>query len=277
MKYLKAVRYDPGCEKAPYFQRLLEELKKNEVQVLPFKSGGTVQEGSLLILRASEKQEMPAQIPGSHPYVCWDPDGSSKGLKESWIRKAQCIIEGFDEVDADFLEKMFQRGRGIPWTIAETERLILREFSVEDHCHIFPEISTDPEFTSKYIENMYGIFGYGIWAVVLKETGQIIGRAGVYDCSALDGFELGYAIDSPFRQKGYAHEACGAALDFAENRLGLKEIYALIEPANQESIRVALSLGFRQIMGKSVKDERTSGELLVFFRSVFVDNAEKSV
>ena len=41
------------------------------------------------------------------------------------------IVEGFEEVDADFLEKVYQRHYRIPWTILETERCVVKELSLE--------------------------------------------------------------------------------------------------------------------------------------------------
>ena len=159
---------------------------------------------------------------------------------------SQCVIEGFDEIDADFLVKMYERFWKIPWKIAVTKRLLIREFAVSDGTDIFPEISSDPEFTEKYIEKMYGFFGFGIWALVLKDTGRIIGRAGLFNSSLCDGLEMGYEIDREFRNRGYAYEACTAVINTAVKMLGQRELYAVADQDNKASACLANKLGFEK-------------------------------
>ncbi len=257
MKYLKRILYDKSCEDEPHFCGIIEELRKLGIEcsiIVPKETAVSVTDG-LLMICACEISVNLARISDA-AFVCYKTDAG----------EAQCIIEGFYEVDEDFLEKMYQRKYGIPWEIAETKRLILREFTTEDHRDIFPELSLDPEFTEKYIQNMYGFFGYGIWAVVLKETGDIIGRAGIYDSTRTNGFEIGYAIDAPYRRRGYAYEACQAVITFSENRLGQKELFALIEPHNCASIALAEKLGFRPVPGFVSTDGKSDRKLQVFYR-----------
>ena len=45
---------------------------------------------------------------------------------------ADMVVEGFEEVDAFFLRRVYERKHGIPWQIAETERCLIRELSLED-------------------------------------------------------------------------------------------------------------------------------------------------
>ena len=90
--------------------------------------------------------------------------------------------------------KMYQRKHGIPWEICETERLRIREFSVLDRLDIFEEKADEPDYNELYIKNIYGFFGYGIWAVESRETGKIIGKAGIANSERTDGIELGYEI-----------------------------------------------------------------------------------
>ncbi len=252
MRDLKEVLYDKECLQKPYFRFLLSGLDAQGVRTEEITRPIGDARGVLVVCANEDTVRMALEADAA--YVCC-------GISS---RDAQCIIEGFDEVDADFLEKMYERKHRIPWEIARTERLRIREFCREDRRDILPELSTDPDFTEKYIENMYGFFGYGIWAAVLKETGEIIGRVGFYDSSSVDGFEIGYAIDEPYRRRGYAFEACRAAIDFAENRLGQEKIYALIELSNDGSMRLAESLGFRDT-GKTVWDKSRAAEELKIF------------
>ena len=53
-------------------------------------------------------------------------------LPRQGLAQAQIVIEGFAEVDFYFLERIYQRKHGIPWTVIETERCVLREMSADD-------------------------------------------------------------------------------------------------------------------------------------------------
>lgn len=104
-----------------------------------------------------------------------------------------------------------------------------------------------------YIHTVYPVFGFGLWSVVRKETGDVIGWCGLQpignEDTPLGRIELGYLIDREHRRKGYAYEACYAILDFAFRRLELDEVYVQIAGRNKESRRLAMRLGFTQKSG----------------------------
>ena len=171
------------------------------------------------------------------------------------------VVEGFDEVDADFLEKVWQRYHRIPWMILETERCIVRELTLEDLDALFAlyadegmDTYTDAlypyeeekEFQRAYIENMYRYFGYGLWLVFSKETGKLIGRAGLEHREYHEEIELelGYIIGKPYQGQGYATEVCKAILVYAKENTGFERINALIEEGNTASVKLAEKLGF---------------------------------
>lgn len=174
------------------------------------------------------------------------------------------LVEGFDEVDVDFLEKVWQRHHRIPWTILETERCVVRELALEDLDDLFElygdgEIDkyTDPlypyeeekEFQRAYIENMYRYFGYGLWLVFSKETGELIGRAGLEhrEYHHEIELELGYIIGTPYQGKGFAQEVCEAILDYARDNTGFNRINTLIEEGNVASQHLSKKLGFAHV------------------------------
>ncbi len=178
-------------------------------------------------------------------------------------RGVDMIVEGFEEVDADFLEKMYQRHYRIPWTILETERCVVRELSLEDLDGLFElyaddgmDAYTEPlypyeeekEFQRAYIENMYRYFGYGMWLVFEKETGELIGRAGLEHREYNDvvELELGYLIGRKYQGKGYATEVCTAILDYAKENAGFERINTVIQDGNDVSIALSKKLGFEQ-------------------------------
>lgn len=107
---------------------------------------------------------------------------------------ADMVVEGFEEVDMTFLQRVYERHFNIPWTILETERCIVRELELSDLDDLFfmyaepgmtdymeglYEYEEELEYQKAYIENMYRFYGYGMWLVFEKKTGTLIGRAGV--------------------------------------------------------------------------------------------------
>ena len=178
-------------------------------------------------------------------------------------RGVDMIVEGFEEVDADFLEKMYQRYHRIPWTILETERCVVRELSLGDLDALFElyaddgmDTYTEPlypyeeekEFQRAYVENMYRYYGYGMWLVFEKESGKLIGRAGLEHREYNDvvELELGYLIGKKYQGKGYATEVCNAILDYAKENAGFERINTVIQDGNDVSIALSKKLGFEQ-------------------------------
>lgn len=170
------------------------------------------------------------------------------------------LVEGFEEVDFVFFERVWQRHHHIPWTILETERLIVRELALDDLDDLFELYSykgmtdymeglypyeEEYAYQKAYIENMYGFFGYGMWLVFEKESGKLVGRAGVEHREVLDGeLELGYAIGTPWQGKGFATEVCEGILKYVQEELYFDEIVSLVEPENKVSVHVLEKLGF---------------------------------
>ena len=171
------------------------------------------------------------------------------------------LVEGFDEVDIDFLEKVWQRHHHIPWTILKTERWVVRELTLDDLDALFElygdgEIDkyTDPlypyeeekEFQRAYIENMYRYFGYGLWLIYSKDTGELIGRAGLEHREYHEEIELelGYIIGMKYQGRGFATEICKAILEYAKENTGFERMNALIEEENTISRKLAEKLGF---------------------------------
>ena len=170
------------------------------------------------------------------------------------------VVEGFEEVDFAFLKRIYQRHQRIPWTILETERLLVRELDLKDMDALFELYSYEGmtdymeglysyeeeyEYQKAYIENMYRFFDYGMWLVFEKESGKLVGRAGIEHRKELEGeLELGYAIGTPFWGKGYATEVCQAILDYTKETLGFEEICSLVQPENKASVHLLEKLGF---------------------------------
>lgn len=172
----------------------------------------------------------------------------------------QSDMEEFD-IDPAFLERDRLRKSGIPVKIAKTERLLIRETIPSDIPELYeiwkqggmvrgtvPVLNTldeETEFMEAYIRHAYLFYDFGLWTVIEKQSGQIIGQAGLFVSELLDdAVELGYLIGQSYRGKGYAQECGRAILVYAEEVLDLEELHVLIERTNDTSFHVAQKLGF---------------------------------
>ena len=146
--------------------------------------------------------------------------------------------------------------------IIETERLILRHLTEDDAAFIF-ELLNEPSWIQNigdrhiktiddaraYIRNgpvvSYAKNGFGLYLIILKETNRSIGMCGLIKRDGLDDIDIGYALLPRFWSKGYAVEAAQAIKAYAKDVIGLKRMVAIVDPANEGSIRVIEKLGMR--------------------------------
>jgi len=145
--------------------------------------------------------------------------------------------------------------------VLETERLTLRRFTDADVDAVFAVIG-DP-LTMKYYpqkftredaqrwvtmsQERYRTDGYGLFAVVLKSSGEAIGNCGVVKQS-VEGeslLEVGYHFRRDHWGHGYATEAARGCMDYAFRRLGAAKVVSLILPENLPSRRVAERNGMK--------------------------------
>ena len=176
------------------------------------------------------------------------------------MQAAIMLIEGLEEADRMFLERVYERKHGIPWTIITTERCIVREITLDDMDGLFAlyagegmteyldplyEYEKEKEYQKSYINYMYRLYGYGMWVVIEKKTGKLIGRVGIENREACDGEpELGYMIDVSHQKKGYATEVCLAVIGYAWDFLEFDKLNCLIQKGNTASECLAEKLGF---------------------------------
>ena len=174
----------------------------------------------------------------------------------------EMVVEGFEEIDFYFLERIYQRFHHLPWTVMETERCYLREITLDDIDRLYElyapgEITKymdglhenreeEVAYTKAYIDHMYRFFGYGLWLVVENATGEIIGRAGLEHRETQDEWwlEMGYMIAVDYQKQGYATEVCEGILQYAREALEFEEISCMIHRENATSIHLAEKLGF---------------------------------
>lgn len=180
--------------------------------------------------------------------------------QEDTFDGAEYIIESLEEVDHEVVDMAYRRLAGIPWEIFKTERCIVRETIVEDVDSLY-EIYKEPAITEymedlykdrdeeiayikDYRRRMYGFYGYGIWSILNRQDGKVIGRAGISWREEFDVPELGFVIGVPWQKQGYAYEVCSAILNYAWKDIGFKQIQALVMEHNEKSAALCRKLGF---------------------------------
>ncbi|HVI98110.1 MAG TPA: GNAT family N-acetyltransferase [Sphingomonas sp.] len=85
--------------------------------------------------------------------------------------------------------------------------------------------------------------GFSMFSVIERATGAWVGRIGPWQPEGWPGTEIGWGVRRDFAGKGYAHEAACAAMDYAVDMLGWREIIHVIAPDNIRSARLAARLG----------------------------------
>ena len=192
--------------------------------------------------------------------------------KKKWICKKLVESSKSDrqEKEEEFFQNILKRFLGMPWDILETKRCLIRETAVED-VDAFYELYEDEEitrymeplfedrdeeieYTKSYIKNVYEFYGFGMWTIVLKDNGEVIGRAGVSYREGFEHPELGFMIGTKYQRQGLAYEVCSAILEYMHENYEMEEILIFIEPQNTPSILLAKKLGAsfykEQCMGK---------------------------
>jgi [ribosomal protein S5]-alanine N-acetyltransferase len=144
--------------------------------------------------------------------------------------------------------------------VLETERLVLRRWRDGDDVaaapiyakprvmRYIPSGTWDLDRTKAFVARMRALEktqGYGFYPVVLKESGAIVGHAGLGRLEATPEVELAYIFDEPHWGKGLATEAARAILAHGFGAIGLERIVAVAFPENERSIAVMKRCGMR--------------------------------
>jgi [ribosomal protein S5]-alanine N-acetyltransferase len=93
----------------------------------------------------------------------------------------------------------------------------------------------------------YKEFGFGKWAVVLRESGQLLGYCGIAvdQIDGKDEKELGYRLDSKYWGQGLATEAASAAIKCGFEKFNLPYILGIVERENAASVKVLKKVGMQ--------------------------------
>ena len=145
----------------------------------------------------------------------------------------------------------------------ETQRLILREMTEEDFDALYAILS-DAETMQHYPspfsrekvkdwitrnQHRYKTDGFGLWTVVLKETGEVIGDCGVTMQNIRGQLlpEIGYHVHKAHRRRGYASEAAKRCMEFVFRETDFPAVYSYMKYTNAPSYGVAVKNGMRFI------------------------------
>ena len=209
--------------------------------------------------------------------VITDDDGVAQELERLGVavtgyRAPGCEYEGFATryvveelpmVDDEYFNLVYMRAHHIPVVIAQTERTIIREMTENDlpamyelyadpavarWCELLYEYEKELEFTRAYIDNMYVFYGYGLWLVFDKESGELIGRAGIShrEIDGIERCELGYIIKGTRQRQGLGFEVSREIIRYAADSLGMDELWLCTEEDNMASEALAQKLGFHR-------------------------------
>ena len=141
----------------------------------------------------------------------------------------------------------------------ETERLIMRELNPADFdslCQIMQDDATMYAYEGAFSDaetqawldrqiSRYEKWGFGLWAVILKESGQLIGQCGLtrQPWKDTEVLEIGYLFNKNYWHKGYATEAAAACKQYAFEVLKADEVCSITRDINRLSRNVALRNG----------------------------------
>lgn len=155
--------------------------------------------------------------------------------------------------------------------ILETERLYLRKMNQSDYealskmlqdeetMYAYEGAFSDEE-TQEWLDRQIGRYreyGFGLWAVVLKETDEMIGQCGLtmQQWNGRQVLEIGYLLQRAYWHNGYATEAAKACKEYAFTKLDADEVCSIIRDTNTASQNVALRNGMT-VVDKWVKHYR---------------------
>lgn len=198
------------------------------------------------------------------------PDDVMRSLFSELLEQniQECREDGFDP--PTYLDTLI---------VAETDRLKIRKFGTNDVTALWevikkPGVMPSWEYglrkreAKKWINQQFSRYekdGYGYYAVTLKESGKLIGQAGLFKSNVKGekSVEIGYIFDNSVLGQEYCIEAAKACVEMAFSRLELDTLYCTVRSGNEPSIKIAKDLEMKEV-GEYIKvlDEKEISYLI---------------
>ena len=174
------------------------------------------------------------------------------------------IVDSFEDIDTEFLIRLFKHKNKIPCLIAETKRTVIRELcaqdidevvkiSREEHILKFVEDGRVPEEEQKekllaYIDNIYSFYDYGIWGIFDRADGSLIGLISLDFLTDAEEarYETGFFIRKERLGQGFATEAIEMVVNYAKNKLSASKLIAVTDYENMPARSLLEKCGFTE-------------------------------
>ena len=258
---------------APLCERLIKEGISCQVMLSEELSPDVLQAGEMLapgllyltddpliyaMLAAEEERSQGNALPCCPPALVYLHPGN----RDEDFGDARYALEEPEETEPEYLERVYRRCHNLPWEILVTDRCWLRE-TVEEDVDSFWKMYQDSEL-SRYTERLYptpeaergyvreyrrlvySFYEFGVWTVLDRQSGAVVGRAGLSVREGYDLPELGFVIGREWQGRGLAGEVCQGILEYARELLGFERVQALVHEENTVSLHLCQKLGFRQ-------------------------------
>lgn len=223
----------------------------------------TVDQIPCLVIVSDESQALLEAKAAGRAIIAVEEDGRT-------LPAAPYVVPNWEDVSLELAELVARRHLGLPWTIGEGQRIVVRELVERDRMDIPAEekLSREEEMFRQeegirtYIKGQYPFWEFGVWALVRASDRRLVGLGGmtaprlpwefgedlenyrkqVQRQNGWDVLELGYRIFAPYRRQGLGREACSLILSYCHEVLRCRAC-ALIEEKNQASRCLAEGLG----------------------------------
>lgn len=184
------------------------------------------------------------------------------GNRDADFGNAGYALEDPEEVEPEYLERVYRRCYDLPWEILTTQHCWLRETIEADVDSfwsmyqapeltrytekLYPDLEAERSYVREYRKRIYPFYEFGVWTVLDRNSGEIVGRAGLSVREGYDLPELGFVIGDKWQGRGLATEVCRGILKYAEELLGFTRIQVLVHEDNAVSLHMCRKLGFRE-------------------------------
>ncbi len=157
-------------------------------------------------------------------------------------------IEHFREADADFLVTLLNDADFIT---------NIGDRGVRD-------LEAARRFYRDRLAASYREHGFGMFAVRLRQSGELLGMCGLVRRPQLEHVDLGYAFLPNARGHGYALEAARRVVAYAIDDLGIGELLAIVNEDNTPSRHLLEKLGMRY--ERRLRLEENAAEVCLYAR-----------